>query len=153
MTVQPTTVRPTKAAISVSEMCRLLDLSRSQFYLHVGRGTFHPPLYMVRNRRPFFTAVMAEENLHAKQTGIGVNGQYVLFYEKQSVSESEKPRRSSKSNYAGLIASLQSLGLDNVTQTKVDAAVESCFPGGTDGHDESEVLRAVFRQLKRLESG
>ncbi len=41
--------RKPKAAITVSEMCELLEMSRSQVYLHIKRGRFmsHCDLPMV----------------------------------------------------------------------------------------------------------
>jgi len=91
---------------------------------------------------------MVEDNLQARQTGIGVNGEYVLFYERQSkASTSSQPKR--KPNHSGLIEGLKSLGLAAVTSEQVDAALTACFPKGTSDEDESAVLRAVFRQLKR----
>lgn len=143
-----------KAAMSVSEMCRFLDMSRSQFYWHARRGTFHKPLYMARNNRPFFTESMAEENLRAKESGIGIDGQYVIFYNKttpqvKDVPEKMKPVKQSHSN---LLPSLRTLGLDNVTTDQVKSALATCFPDGTDDTEESKVLRDVFRHLKRSEA-
>ncbi len=68
--------RKPKAAITVSEMCELLEMSRSQVYLHIKRGTFHEPLRLA-NGRPYFNASQVEDNLKAKELGIGVNGEYV----------------------------------------------------------------------------
>jgi len=143
-----------RAAISVAQMCKLLGMSRSQFNSHVHRGTFHPPLYLVKNKRPFYIASMAEENLTARQTGIGVNGQYVLFYERHVPSQ-PKPRQGdrAKPGHTKLLASLRSLGLETVSPEQVQVALSACFPSGTSGHDEAEVLRVVFRHLKRAEAG
>ena len=144
--------KPIKAAISVSEMCRLLKISRSQFYWHVERGTFHTPLYMVKNRRPFFTASMAEENLKARATGVGVNGQYVIFYEKQTPKDSlasSSLKIDGKDGHGKLIANLKSLGLESVSAAQVKDALAECFPHGTLQHGDADVLRAVFRHLKR----
>lgn len=143
--------KPLKAAISVAEMCRMLEISRSQYHWHVERGTFHPPLYLVRNRRPYFTAEMAQENLDAKESGIGVNGDYVIFYAKRSPSSADNPR-GTKHNHTKLIASLKSLGLEKVTTERVEAAIATCFPQGTSGQEDSHVLRTIFRHLKRSES-
>lgn len=144
----------TKAAISVAEMCRLLEISRSQFYWHVERGTFLPPAYMIKNKRPFFTCELVEANLQAKETGIGVNGQYVIFYAKRKpATNCEVKKSSSKNGHTKLIASLKSLGIESVTATQVDSALAICFPSGTDSLDETDVVRAVFRHLKRSEGG
>ena len=70
---------PLKAALSVSSMCRRLRMSRSQFYWHVKRGTFHAPLYLASNKRLYFTAAMVEDNLRARESGVSVSGDYVIF--------------------------------------------------------------------------
>jgi hypothetical protein len=136
---------PLKAVISVSCQCRLLKMSRSQFYWHAKRGTFHAPLYLASNKRPYFTASMVEDNLRARETGVGVNGEYVIFYERQ-------PARS-QADHSSLLEGLRTLGLGSVTPDQLEAALQACFPKGTSGQDEANVLRTVFRHLKRSGSG
>lgn len=152
MVVPNKTDSPLKAAVSVSGQCRLLKMSRSQFYWHVKRGTFHAPLYLASNKRPYFTASMVEDNLRARETGVGVNGEYVIFYERQPTctkTEFKKP----KVNHSALLDGLGSLGLNGVTTEQLEAALAACFPKGTSGQDEANVLRVVFRHLKRSASG
>lgn len=153
MAVQMKTENPSKAAVSVSSMCRLLKMSRSQFYWHVKRGTFHAPLYLTSNKRPYFTAAMVEENLRARETGVSaVSGDYVIFYERLPTStkaEGKKP----KADHSALLQGLGSLGLSGVTTEQLEDALATWFPQGTNGHDEANVLRTVFRHLKRSGSG
>jgi len=142
----------TRAAVSCSSMCRLLKISRSQFYWHVKRGTFHAPLYLPSNKRPYYTASMVEDNLRARETGVGVNGEYVIFYERLPTvprAEAKQP----KGNHAALLDGLRATGLKDVTAEKIDAALVSCFPAGTSGQSEDAVLRAVYRHLKRSGAG
>ncbi|WP_206028432.1 helix-turn-helix transcriptional regulator [Thalassoroseus pseudoceratinae] len=158
MSVQTKPERRTKAAVSVSEMCRLLSISRSQFYWHVKRGTFHEPLKLASNGRPYFTAEMVEQNLTARETGIGVDGEFVIFYERRSTSDVSRTatvrsaKRSVKAEPVApsspLADGLRSLGLD-VTSDQIEAALIACYPTGTDGDEESNILRTVFRHLKR----
>jgi hypothetical protein len=146
--VQSKVEKPMKAVVSVSQQCRLLHMSRSQFYWHVKRGTFHAPLRLASNNRPYFTASMVEDNLKARETGIGVNGEYVIFYERQPKDDRSATKRPA-SNHPGLIEGLKSLGLAAVTKEQVESALVACFPRGSDGHDDTAVLKAVFRHLKR----
>ena len=139
---------PIKAAVSVSWLCRRLSMSRSQFYFHVKRGTFHAPLYLASNNRPYFTASMVEDNVRARDTGIGVNGEYVLFYERLATgpkTEGTKP----KTDHAGLLDGLKASGLKTVTREQVEAAMAACYPNGTTSQNENSVLTVVFRHLKR----
>lgn len=143
-----------KAAISSSQMARLLKMSRSQFYTHVRKGTFHAPLKLP-NGRPYYNASMVEDNLKAREMGIGVNGQYVIFYDRSEPCSAgpPKPQTKPKANYADLIESLQSLGLTGVTTAAVEKAVAECYSKGTAGQDEHDILRTVFRHLKRVGTG
>ena len=156
MSVQTKSDVRTKAAVSVSEMCRLLSISRSQFYWHVKRGTFHEPLKLPSNGRPYFTADMVEQNLTARETGIGVNSEFVIFYERRSPSDVSrttthkraKPHPKPVAPSSPLADGLHSLGL-NVTSDQIESALTACYSTGTDGEDEANVLRTVFRHLKR----
>lgn len=152
MAVQMKPEIPLRAVITVSSMCRKLGMSRSQFYWHTKRGTFHVPLILPSNKRPYFTASMVEDNLKARETGIGVNGEYVLFYERLPTVtkiEAKKP----KANHSALLEGLASLGLTGITNEQIEAALAANFPKGTADQDEANVLRIVFRHLKRAGVG
>lgn len=140
-----------KGATSVAEMCRLLGMSRSQFYLHVKRGTFHEPMRL-SNGRPFFTASQVEDNLKARELGVGVDGQYVLFYERKPKDEIKVNEDKPKTNISALVQGLKSLGL-SVSTEQAEAAVEACYPKGSAGIEETDILRTVFRHLKHSGSG
>lgn len=120
---------PLKAAVSVSWLCRQLLMSRSQFYFHVKRGTFHAPLRLASNQRPYYTASMVEDIVKARETGVGVNGEYVLFYERQPTGT--KNAVTTKADHSSLLEGLRRLGLTEVTTGQIEAAVEACFPKGT----------------------
>lgn len=139
---------PLKAVVSVAQMCRLLRMSRSQYYVHAKKGTFHTPLRLASNDRPYFTASMVEDNLRARETGVGVNGEYVIFYERQTATTKPGAKKT-KVDYAPLLEGVRRLGIADVTTEQIAVALEACFPKGTGGEDETDVLRAVFRHLKR----
>ena len=91
---------------------------------------------------------MVEDNQQARETGIGVDGEYVIFYERQQ-QDDRLPAKKPRLNHSSLIQGLKSLGLAAVTTDQVESALAACFPRGTSGNDETAVLRAVFRHLKR----
>jgi hypothetical protein len=144
-----------KAAVSVAQMCRLFrpPMSRSQFYWHVKRGTFHAPLYLPSNNRPYFTATMVQDNLRAREVGVGVNGEFVIFYERQATGMKTEGKKLKASHHSTLLDGLKASGLKEVTGEQVEAALTACFPNGTNGQDDNTVLRAVFRLLKRSGTG
>jgi hypothetical protein len=148
MAVQPKLENPMKAAMSVSSLCRVLRMSRSQFYFYAKRGTFHAPLRLPSNNRPYYTASMVEDIIKARETSIGVNGEYVLFYERQPKAEV----KAAKPDHTALLEGLAALGLSSITAGQVESALAVCFPKGTTGQDEANVLRVVFRHLKRAGS-
>ena len=156
MSVGTMTDNKPKAAITVSRMCTLLEMSRSQFYWHVKKGTFHAPLKL-NNGRPYYNASQVEDNLKARELGIGVNGEYVLFYQrdaentKATTPAQTKPKQ--KQDHTELMDGLSALGLTGLTTTVVADAVEQCYPQGTVGEDENDILRTVFRHLKRAGAG
>ena len=88
--------------------------------------------------------------LEVRRRNCGINGKPVLFYAKNNmrapVPKAKKAKP--KANHADLIDALSSLGLDS-TASEVNEAVKEKFPRGTEGIDESEVIRVVFVHLKR----
>ena len=151
----PSTHQPNvlRAAVSVSQMAKMLSLSRSRFYELVAKGVFVPPIYSTTTKRPFFPREMIEVNLRAKVEQIGVlTGEFVLFQERRPVTQIEAPERSSRrrdGRATTLVTGLKSLGLDNVNAAAVERAMSACFPSGTDGQDDATVLRTVYRHLRR----
>lgn len=144
-----------KAAITVSKMCSLLGMSRSQFYWHVRKGTFHSPPKL-SNGRPYYNASQVEDNLRAKELGIGVNGEYVLFYERDpeptKSATATPPPPKPRQDHSELVDGLVALGLSGLTTSMIATAVEQCYPDGTAGLEHNDILRTVFRHLKRTGS-
>jgi len=137
--IVPTTV------VTIAGMCRLLNMSRAQYYIHLKSGTFHKPL-LNQKKRPFYTPEMAAENIKVRSTGIGVNGEYVLFYERLIVPAS-KP---DKPDYSPLIHGLSALGMD-VTMERLEAAIKNCFAEKQIDPSDTKVLRQIFQHLRRAE--
>ncbi len=77
-----------------------------------------------------------------------MNGEYVLFYERQPTVMKPEGKKA-KADHSSLIDGLKALGLSTVTNEQIEAALAACFLNGTTGQDEANVLRVVFRHLKR----
>ena len=92
---------------------------------------------------------MVEDNLKARDMGIGVNGVFVIFYERTGDTAKPAAPPKPKADYTDLMNSLQSLGLSGLTTAIVEKAVSECYPKGTTSQDEQDILRTVFRHLKR----
>lgn len=147
---------PTKAAISVTEMARLVGMSRNHFFTLCKKGVFPMPVYALSNRRPFFDIDAQQECLRVRASNIGANGQYVMFYpprNKQPDSPTEASSRKVKPTERAveLAKALKHLGLA-VTPQQVDAAVAEVYPDGPPSED-GVVVRALFLHWKRPKGG
>jgi hypothetical protein len=145
----------TKAAVTVSEMARMVGLSRARFYELVEAGVFPTPVYDVTTRRPMYVEELQTTCLEVRRRNCGVNGKPVLFYARghrvttPTVKPSKPPVAKPKpiANHADLIDGLSALGL-TTTVTQVGEAVAALYPAGVNGTDQGQVLRAVFLHLK-----
>lgn len=148
----------TKTVVTVSEMARMVGLSRSRFYQLVEAGVFPQPVYSVANRRPIYVEEAQKVCLEVRRRNCGVNGQPVLFYARgHPLPTQTKPPRITKpkppkaNNHADLLDGLAALGL-TTTAAEVEAALKAAYPVGANGTDQGEVLRQVFLHLKRQNS-
>ena len=136
-----------KKAISVTEMSKDLGLSRARFYQLLNQGILPPPLYSKETKRPYYDLDLQKICLEVRRTNCGINGKPILFYSaRRPVTPKAKPKAGKK--HAELIEALCNLGLGGVTSDQADAAIKTCFPSGTTGVDQGEIIRAVFVFLK-----
>ena len=147
----------TKAVVSVSEMARMVGLSRARFYQLQKAGVFPAPSYQAG--RPVYTEDQQQVCLEVRRKNRGVNGEPVLFYARRRGTE--PPRRNKRADppparnkdIAALLDGLNALGLTTATAAQVVEVTEELFPQGTNGMDQAEVLWAVFLHLKRQNPG
>jgi len=145
----------TKTVVTVTEMARMVGLSRARFYQLVEAGVFPTPVYCVSSRRPMYVEGQQEICLTVRRRNCGVNGKPILFYArghrlptptlKPSKPAITKPKPTA--NHAELIDGLSALGL-SVNSAQVNEAVAELFPAGLNGTDRGQVLRAVFLRIK-----
>jgi hypothetical protein len=144
-----------KVVCSVSHLAQALGMSRSRFYQLVERGVFPQPLYDLRTKRPFYDLRLQETCREIKATGIGYDGTYVLFYEPRKTRQNpglkpSQPRNSqSDTKVREVQEALGQMGVD-VSEKDVADAVKTLYPGGIESQNIGEVIRSVFRALKRL---
>ena len=69
----------TKAAVTVAEMARMLNLSRQRLHQLIGTA-FPYPVYDIKTRRPFFTEELQRVCLEVRRRNCGVDGKAILFY-------------------------------------------------------------------------
>jgi hypothetical protein len=147
-----------KAAISVSEMAKILGFSRNHFWSLCKKGVFPMPHYTTGpvRARPYFTTELQEACRQIRATNISHAGQFVLFYESRRMTGSaptgRRPRRAqTDERIVGLVQSLKQLGLE-VTEPQVESAVAAVFPTGLPA-DDGQAIRPLFVHLKKQLSG
>jgi hypothetical protein len=151
----------TKAVVTVSEMARMCGLSRARFYQLVRAGVFPAPAYDVSTRRPIYVEETQKVCLEVRRKNCGVNGKPVLFYARYRSSGPMKPKKKAAppvakgkdETIATLLDGLNSLGHTTATAAQVEAVTKEIFPTGTAGIDRGEILRKVFLELRRRNSG
>lgn len=146
-----------KAVVSVSEIARMIGLSRSHFHALMKSGVMPLPVYCLHTRRPMFTRELQQECLLVKETNIGIDGRYVCFYAPRQretpAQRSNRRQRPVVERHAELLGGLRSLGIGDITDSQADAALRHCFPQGVNGIDDGQVLRAVWQHLRRSNGG
>jgi hypothetical protein len=162
------------SAVSISEMARMVGLSRSRFHQLLKSGVMPPPQTDPETNRPFYNAEGQAVCLRVRQANQGVNGKRVMFYNRpfgahlsakprslgaQSSSSARKKKAEPKqiaskpSKLDLLVEGLKSLGLPNVTAAEASAAIHQVFPIDSQRPADEEVLLKVFRHLVRQNSG
>jgi len=138
-----------KAALSVSEVAALCLLSRSRFHALVKAGVFAAPILNESSKRPYYTQELAQKCIEIRRTGIGQNGQVVLFNRKPRKPGSKlKPTTpAAPQPHQEIVEAIKSLGL-SVTADAVGAAIAKLYPGGMEQLDQGEVIRKLFLHLQ-----
>jgi hypothetical protein len=139
------------AAATVSATSEFCSLSRSRFYDLIQSGVFPEPDRHPSSSRPSYSRNLIEKCLEIRRTGIGNDGQPVLFNRKLNMLRKATQGRNSvpdSTQFAELTDALKSLGL-TTTNEAVAQAVGELYPNG-DWKDsgQGEVIRRVFLQLQ-----
>jgi predicted DNA-binding transcriptional regulator AlpA len=142
----------TKAVVTVSEMARMVGLSRSRFYQLIG-SAFPSPL-MDKKKRPFYSEELQAVCLEVRRRNCGIDGKPILFYARRIGPTLTKPKKmkapaTTNPKHADLLEGVRALGLASVTAADIAKALKELFPSGVENQDDGELLRAVFLHLKR----
>lgn len=148
--------KPSKSIVSVSEMARMVGLSRQRF--HQLRGTTFPePDYDPQTKRPFYDLEKQQVCLDVRQRNCGIDGKPIMFYARRNdVGVVRKPQKkktdkTSNSKFDQIADAIKALGM-KTDSGKVTEVINTSFPDGIKNIDEAEVIRSVFLQLKQSEN-
>lgn len=148
----------TKSVVSVTEMARMVGLSRARFYQLVKRGTFPAADQDPLTKRPCYSEEKQRQILEARRRNCGVDGKPILFYARRGDLGQSKAARPTvekvkavDKKYTELIDGLEQLGV-TATVAQVEPLLKELYPNGTDGFPPGEIIRAVFLRIRRQNS-
>lgn len=155
------TLRAIKEVVTCAEMARMCGLSRSRFYSLVKEGIMPEPSRNPETQRPFYSREQQEQCLLVRRTNCGVNGRPVLFYA-QRLPMAERvvtPRRAVVARRHRVAAApdpiivelqhgLTQLGMPDVPEPRVKAALAAAYPDGHANVPAPQLLMTVFRRLR-----
>ena len=158
--------QPIKDIVTVSEMARMLGLSRARFYQLLNDGIFPRPSRNTKTKRPFLTREQQQICLGVRRSHCGVNGKPVLFYastqpnsqavlRRAAAKKSQTRTRQAKRQdplFTQLRRGLMQLGLAEITDAQVQSALVVTQPDGHSNTDTSTLLMDVFGHLSRQNS-
>jgi hypothetical protein len=138
-----------KPIISVTEMAKMLNLSRARLYQLLEQGIFPQPIYDLRTHRPLYNAKLQKACLEIRNSGIGFNNQYILFYsprKKEAKARIPKSTKKIDSLHAEFAGTLNSMGL-GCSAKNVSTAISELYSDGVGDMDHGVVIRDLFRFL------
>jgi len=139
-----------KSIVSVTDMAKLVGLSRQRFNQLVKEGVFPTADRDEGSGRPFYNAEKQQQCLLVRQTNTGINGKPTLFYSKRRDSGTKRPRSRAARPKTDMtiIQQLSELRV-NVTMKEVETATAILFPTGTSSVAHETVLKSLFLHFGR----
>jgi len=139
-----------KPIASISEICDMIELSRARFYQLLQSGFFPKPLQDERSKRPYYDLELQKKILESRQSGIGVNGSFMLFYSprKNGTTTSSQKKQKVDPMVKELTETLTLMGLETTVE-QVQQGLAEIYPDGTKKVEQGVVIRELFRFLKQ----
>jgi hypothetical protein len=147
-----------RVIVNVTEMARMVQLSRARFHELVNESVFPPPVYDIKTRRPFYTEELQAICLRVRRSNCGADGKAVAFNAQRRKPTRSKAQSRQKSNgkrefLIKIVNGLKSLGLKMANVHDVETVIREAYPDGTAGIDPSALVTSIFLELKRREKG
>ena len=152
--------QPLKEIVTVSEMARMVSLSRARFYQLVKEGVFPIPSHNAQTKRPLYTRLQQQECMLIRRNNQGANGRAVLFYGRKTEMGFNQPRipkirkqpTTKDAVMDDLHHGLRQLGLSEVTDNDIRTALAKEYPDGQATVNSSVLLMTIFRHLRCQDS-
>lgn len=149
----------TKSVVSVTEMARMVGLSRARFYQLVKRRTFPVSDLDSLSGRPCYCEQKQRLILEARRRNCGVDGKAILFYtRRKDCGQVKVPTRPAKpkgnrNQYADVIVYLLGAQI-TMTAAQVETFVKEEMAKGTEGIDTTEgIIQAIIERRRQNASG
>lgn len=142
-----------KFVVSVTEMAKVVGLSRQRFGQLVKEGVFPPPDHDTATGRPFFNAEKQQQCLLVRQRNTGINGRPILFYSKRRDAGIKRGKLKATTHKVDttIIPQLGQLGL-SVSMRDIEAAMVDVFPDGIKEVANESVVKSLFLHFRRKKS-
>ena len=140
-----------KAVYSVTEVAHLCTLSRARFYDLIRDGVMPYPVYCVRTKKPMYFAEMAVICQRVRRSNVGIDGRYVIFYDRRPAAPETTPSRktpaasrpASDPLRQEMVETLRAMGV-RTTDDEIAALILQQCPQGVRERTFETDLRAVF---------
>jgi len=133
------------AVCSISKMADMLGLSRQRLYQLIDTEVFPPPVFDIDTRRPFYTQDLQQKCILIRESGIGFNGQTVLFNQPRKRGKTQDHSNPQIDKY---VQALKGMGC-RVNAKKVRGTISELYPKGADGRPDEIVIRDLARYLSQ----
>ena len=137
-----------KAIVSITEISKMCQMSRSRFYQLLAIGFFPKPKYDDRSKRPYYDIELQHKCLECRSSGIGIDGSFMLFYSpRKSANVSDIRKKKIDPALKEIVETLLTMGLET-TAKQVQQGLIEIYPDGFEDMDQGVVIRELFRYLK-----
>ena len=137
-----------KQVVSITEISKMLQLSRARFYQLLEQGFFPKPKYDDRSKRPYYDLELQQKCLECRQSGIGADGSFMLFYSPRKKENLTNIRKKKVDPVVKeIVETLQEMGLET-TAKQVEQGLSEIYSDGVDDVEQGVMIRELFRYLK-----
>ena len=137
-----------KGICTITELVKKLGLSRARFYQLQKTGVFPGPAYCIRTKRPFYTPYLQQKCLAIRETGIGYNGEPVIFNAPRS-RKNLKIQDTADDKFQEFIEALSQTG-HKVTPDMVKDALKVIFQEGIpENMDKGIISQKLYRYFQQ----
>jgi len=152
--IYPMPAQQTPAAITVSQMAEMCEVSRSRWYELVDAGVFPAPVVLLSIKRPVYDRNLIQKCLEIKETGISLGGWPVVWNRKRTKTSPTKQKatppakgRTADPLIEPIFDAVKALGLTTTMQAVTDA-VAANYPTGIADQGQGDVIRKTFLYLQ-----